>query len=94
VRLLGVALATWVPGALSGPAAAAVWPAIVSWQSATPDRTLVGLHEPAFKVVERILLRLRGLQQGHLSTYLFHIVLTVLVLVASVILPLGAGPPR
>jgi hypothetical protein len=44
-----------------------------------------------FKSVERALLRLRGLQRGLLSTYLLYIVLTVLALVASMILPLGAG---
>jgi len=44
-----------------------------------------------FKAVERALVRLRGLQRGHLSTYLVYIVLTVLALVAAMILPLGAG---
>ena len=48
------------------------------------------MYEPIFKSVERALLRLRGLQQGRVSTYLLYIVLTVLVLVASMILPLGA----
>jgi hypothetical protein len=48
------------------------------------------LYEPAFKSVERGLLRLRALQQGRVSTYLLYIVLTVLVLVASMILPLGS----
>jgi formate hydrogenlyase subunit 3/multisubunit Na+/H+ antiporter MnhD subunit len=74
--------------------AAAGWPETASWRSVTPDRTLVGLYAPVFKAVERALLRLRGLQQGHLSTYLFYIVLTVLLLVASMILPLGVGAPR
>ena len=74
--------------------AEAVWPEAASWRSVTPDRALVGLYEPVFKSVERALLRLRGLQQGHVSTYLLYIVLTVLVLVASMILPLGAGARR
>ncbi|HEU5039638.1 MAG TPA: hypothetical protein VFT84_02385, partial [Gemmatimonadales bacterium] len=74
--------------------AAVAWPGTVSWRSVTPDRALAGLYEPVFKSVERALLRLRGLQQGHLSTYLLYIVLTVLVLVASLILPLGAGASR
>jgi len=71
-----------------------VWPKAASWRSVTPDRALAGLYEPVFKSVERALLRLRGLQQGLLSTYLVYIVLTVLVLVASLILPLGAGARR
>jgi hypothetical protein len=75
-------------------AAEGVWPVAVSWRSVTPDRALAGLYEPVFKSIERALLRLRGLQQGHLSTYLLYIVLTVLVLVASMILPLGAGARR
>jgi formate hydrogenlyase subunit 3/multisubunit Na+/H+ antiporter MnhD subunit len=71
---------------LSGP-----WPEAASWRSVTPDRVLEGLWDPMFKSVERALLRLRGLQRGLLSTYLLYIVLTVLALVASMILPLGAG---
>jgi len=67
-----------------------VWPVAASWQSVTPDRALAGLYDPVFTSVERVLLRLRGLQQGRISTYLLYIVLTVLVLVASMILPLGA----
>jgi hypothetical protein len=47
-----------------------------------------------FKSIERALLRLRGLQRGHLSTYLLYIVLTVLVLMASMILPLGVEARR
>jgi hydrogenase-4 component B len=70
--------------------AEAVWPQGASWRSSTPDRALDGMYEPVFKWVERALLRLRGLQQGRVSTYLLYIVLTVLVLVASMILPLGA----
>ena len=70
--------------------AEAVWPEAASWRSSTPDRALAGMYEPVFKSVERALLRLRGLQQGRVSTYLLYIVLTVLVLVASMILPLGA----
>jgi hydrogenase-4 component B len=70
--------------------AEAVWPEAASWRSSTPDRALAGMYEPVFKSVERLLLRLRGLQQGRVSTYLLYIVLTVLVLVASMILPLGA----
>jgi hydrogenase-4 component B len=65
------------------------WPEAASWRSVTPDRALAGLYEPMFQSVERALLRLRGLQQGRVSTYLLYIVLTVLVLVASMILPLG-----
>ena len=75
-------------------AAEGVWPVAASWRSVTPDRALAGLYEPVFKSVERALLRLRGLQQGRVSTYLLYIVLTVLVLVASMILPLGAGARR
>lgn len=71
-----------------------VWPKAASWRSVTPDRALAALYEPVFKSVERALVRLRGLQQGLLSTYLLYIVLTVLVLVASLILPLGAGARR
>jgi hydrogenase-4 component B len=74
--------------------AAVVWPMTASWRSVTPDRALAGLYEPVFKSVERALLRLRGLQQGRISTYLLYIVLTVLVLVASMILPLGPGARR
>lgn len=70
--------------------AEAVWPEAASWRSTTPDRALAGMYEPVFKSVERALLRLRGLQEGRVSTYLLYIVLTVLVLVASMILPLGA----
>jgi NADH:ubiquinone oxidoreductase subunit 5 (subunit L)/multisubunit Na+/H+ antiporter MnhA subunit len=70
--------------------AQAVWPEAASWRSSTPDRALAGMYEPIFKSVERALLRLRGLQQGRVSTYLLYIVLTVLVLVASMILPLGS----
>jgi hydrogenase-4 component B len=70
------------------------WPEAASWRSATPDRALAQLYQPVFQSIERGLLRLRGLQQGHLSTYLLYIVLTVLVLVASMILPLGAGVRR
>jgi hydrogenase-4 component B len=73
---------------------AVIWPEPASWRSVTPDRALAGLYEPVFKSIERALLRLRGLQQGHLSTYLLYIVLTVLALVASMILPLGAGARR
>jgi formate hydrogenlyase subunit 3/multisubunit Na+/H+ antiporter MnhD subunit len=69
--------------------AAGAWPKAASWRSITPDRALAGLYEPVFQSVERALLRLRGLQQGRVSTYLLYIVLTVLVLVASMILPLG-----
>jgi hydrogenase-4 component B len=69
----------------------AVWPEAARWRSTTPDRALAGIYLPVFKSVERALLRLRGLQQGRVSTYLLYIVLTVLVLVASMILPLGAG---
>jgi len=65
------------------------WPKAASWRSITPDRALAGLYEPMFQSVERALLRLRGLQQGRVSTYLLYIVLTVLVLVAAMILPLG-----
>jgi hydrogenase-4 component B len=68
----------------------AVWPQAASWRSTTPDRALAGVYQPVLKSVERVLLRLRGLQQGRVSTYLLYIVLTVLVLVASMILPLGA----
>lgn len=68
----------------------AVWPKAASWRSITPDRALAGMYEPVFKSVERALLRLRGLQQGRVSTYLLYIVLTVLALVVSMILPLGA----
>jgi hydrogenase-4 component B len=71
--------------------AAVVWPEAASWRSVTPDRALAGLYEPVFKSIERALLRLRGLQQGHLSTYLLYIVVTMLFLVVSMILPLGAG---
>jgi hydrogenase-4 component B len=67
-----------------------VWPEAASWRSTTPDRALAGIYVPVFKSVERALLRLRGLQQGRVSTYLLYIVLTVLVLVVSMILPLGA----
>jgi hydrogenase-4 component B len=67
-----------------------VWPEAASWRSSTPDRALAGMYVPVFKAVERALLRLRGLQQGRVSTYLLYIVLTMLVLVASMILPLGA----
>ena len=74
--------------------AAVAWPEAVSWRSVTPDRALAGFYEPVFRSVERALLRLRGLQQGHLSTYLLYIVLTVLVLVASMILSPGAGAGR
>jgi hydrogenase-4 component B len=70
--------------------AEAVWPEAASWRSSTPDRALGRMYEPVFKSVERALLRLRGLQQGRVSTYLLYIVLTVLVLVASMILPLGS----
>jgi len=70
------------------------WPGALSWRSLTPDRALTGFYEPLFRSVERALLRLRGLQQGHLATYLLYIVLTVLVLVVSMILPLGAGTRR
>jgi hydrogenase-4 component B len=70
--------------------AGAVWPEPASWRSTTPDRALAGIYLPVFKSVERALLGLRGLQQGRVSTYLLYIVLTVLVLVASMILPLGA----
>jgi hypothetical protein len=70
--------------------AEAVWPEAGSWRSSTPDRALAGMYEPVFKSVERALLRLRGLQQGRVTTYLLYIVLTVLVLVVSMILPLGA----
>jgi formate hydrogenlyase subunit 3/multisubunit Na+/H+ antiporter MnhD subunit len=65
------------------------WPEAARWRSITPDRALAGLYEPVFQSVERALLRLKGLQQGRVSTYLLYIVLTVLVLVASMILPLG-----
>jgi hydrogenase-4 component B len=71
-------------------AAKAVWPPAASWRSSTADRALAGMYEPIFNSVRRALLRLRGLQQGRMSTYLLYIVLTVLVLVASMILPLGA----
>jgi hydrogenase-4 component B len=70
--------------------AEAAWPQGATWRSGTPDRALDGMYVPVFKSVERTLLRLRGLQQGRVSTYLLYIVLTVLVLVASIILPLGA----
>jgi hydrogenase-4 component B len=73
---------------------AVAWPDAVSWRSVTPDRALEGLYQPVFRSVERALLRLRGLQQGQLSTYLLYIVLTVLVLVGSMILPFGAGAGR
>jgi hydrogenase-4 component B len=73
---------------------AVIWPEPASWRSVTPDRVLVGLYDPVFKSIERALLRLRGLQQGHLSTYLLYIVLTVLVLMASMILPLGVEARR
>jgi hydrogenase-4 component B len=69
--------------------AEAIWPEAASWRSFTPDRALAGLYQPVFHSVERALLRLRGLQQGLLSTYLLYIVLTVLALLASMILPLG-----
>lgn len=65
------------------------WPEAASWRSVTPDRALAGLYEPVFQSVERAFLRVRGLQQGRVSTYLLYIVLTVLVLVAWMILPLG-----
>jgi NADH:ubiquinone oxidoreductase subunit 5 (subunit L)/multisubunit Na+/H+ antiporter MnhA subunit len=65
------------------------WPAAASWRSVTPDRVLAGIYDPVFQGVERALLRLRGLQQGRVSTYLLYIVLTVLALVVSMILPLG-----
>jgi hypothetical protein len=65
------------------------WPKTASWRSVTPDRALAGLYQPMFQSIEQALLRLRGLQQGRVSTYLLYIVLTVLVLVASMILPLG-----
>jgi hydrogenase-4 component B len=70
--------------------AEAVWPEGASWRSSTPDRALAGMYEPVFRAIERSLLRLRGLQQGRVSTYLLYIVLTVLVLVVSMILPLGS----
>lgn len=69
--------------------AEAVWPETASWRSSTPDRALAGIYLPVFRSVERVLLRLRGLQQGRISTYLLYIVLTVLVLVASMLLPFG-----
>ena len=71
--------------------AEALWPRAASWRSYTPDRVLTQFYRPAFGAVERALLRLRGLQQGRISTYLLYIVLTVLVLVVSLILPLGTG---
>jgi hydrogenase-4 component B len=69
----------------------ALRPRAASWRSYTPDRVLTRLYQPAFGEVERALLRLRGLQQGRISTYLIYIVLTVLVLVVALILPLGPG---
>ena len=75
----------------AGAPTAGSWPESASWRSATPDRALAAFYDPMFKAVERALVRLRGLQRGHLSTYLVYIVLTVLALVAAMILPLGAG---
>jgi hydrogenase-4 component B len=75
----------------AGAPTAGSWPESASWRSATPDRALAAFYDPMFKAVERALVRLRGLQRGHLSTYLVYIVLTVLALVAAMILPLGDG---
>lgn len=68
-----------------------LWPHGSGWRSATSDRALAGFYEPVFRWVERAVLRLRGLQQGRVSTYVLYIVLTVLALLGSMILPLGTS---
>jgi formate hydrogenlyase subunit 3/multisubunit Na+/H+ antiporter MnhD subunit len=70
----------------------AAWPGVASWRSFTRDRALAQLYEPLFSSVERALLRLRGLQQGRVTTYLLYIVLTVLALVLTLFLPVGPRP--
>jgi len=70
----------------------AAWPGAASWRSFTRDRALAQLYEPLFSSVERALLRLRGLQQGRVTTYLLYIVLTVLALVLTLFLPVGTRP--
>jgi hypothetical protein len=70
----------------------AAWPGAASWRSFTRDRALAQLYEPLFSSVERALLRLRGLQQGRVTTYLLYMVLTVLALVLTLFLPVGARP--
>jgi hydrogenase-4 component B len=70
----------------------AAWPGAASWRSFTRDRALAQLYEPLFSSVERALLRLRRLQQGRVTTYLLYIVLTVLALVLTLFLPVGARP--
>ncbi len=88
-RVLQPLLRSQVQRDLPGSAA---WPVAASWRSSTADRALNQVYQPLFTAVERALLRLRGLQQGRVTTYLLYLVLTVLALVASLFLPLGAQP--
>ncbi len=68
------------------------WPAKASWRSRTPDRTMTGVYRPALGGLSALMLRLRGLQEPRVTTYLRYMVLALLVLLGLLFLPIVVRP--
>jgi formate hydrogenlyase subunit 3/multisubunit Na+/H+ antiporter MnhD subunit len=88
VRLLAPVLRTRVRW--SG--IAGQWPQSASWASQALDRAITDLYRPAIERVETMAMRLRGMQEARVTTYLRYVVLALLVVLGLLFLPLRGRP--
>jgi formate hydrogenlyase subunit 3/multisubunit Na+/H+ antiporter MnhD subunit len=68
------------------------WPRSASWSSQVLDRAITDLYRPAIERIGAMALRLRGMQEARVTTYLRYVVLALLVAFALLFLPLRVRP--
>jgi NADH:ubiquinone oxidoreductase subunit 5 (subunit L)/multisubunit Na+/H+ antiporter MnhA subunit len=68
------------------------WPQSASWASQALDRAITDLYRPAIERVEAMAMRLRGMQEARVTTYLRYVVLALLVVLGLLFLPLRGRP--
>jgi NADH:ubiquinone oxidoreductase subunit 5 (subunit L)/multisubunit Na+/H+ antiporter MnhA subunit len=69
-----------------------LWPAALSWEAETPERTMVELYRPAFHRLVHALGFLTRLQGGRVMVYLRYVAIALLVLLLWLFVPAGSLP--